>query len=127
MGCGMIKGIIKILVGSSILSKAGWLKRNGTRWYSISRFEEIDGWLSLDEVNTLFDVASELSGDLPIVVEIGVWQERSIAMSLSASAARTPIHSLFAILRWGGFLTAHPACAVRAHDENPVQESQLQG
>lgn len=74
----MIKKFIKVLAGSSIYSMAGWLKRNGTRRFSISRYEEIDGWLSLDEANTLYDVASGLKGDAPVVVEIGVWQGRSV-------------------------------------------------
>jgi SAM-dependent methyltransferase len=70
--------MIKILVGPTLYSLAGWLKRNGTRRYSISRYEEIDGWLSLDEANSLYEVASSLKGDAPVVVEIGVWQGRSV-------------------------------------------------
>jgi predicted O-methyltransferase YrrM len=73
----MVKGMLRSLVGSPLYSRMGWLKRNGLYYYPICPYLEIDGWLSLNEAMSLYDLARTLQGDEPVVVELGVWQGKS--------------------------------------------------
>ncbi len=92
----MIKNMVKALVGSSLSAKIGWLKRNGTSHYAIHRYEEIDGWLSLNEAIALYDIAKSLPGDSPVVVEIGVWQGRSVFV-IAQSFRKKPGAKIFCV------------------------------
>jgi len=49
----------------------------GLRYTSILPYTSIDGWLTVDEAITLFELAQALPHEHPIAVEIGCWQGKS--------------------------------------------------
>jgi len=53
------------------------LLTRGLRYLDIAGYTEIDGWLSRQDAIALYDLASGLPRDHPVVVEIGSWQGKS--------------------------------------------------
>lgn len=49
----------------------------GLRYSSILPYTSIDGWLTVDEAITLYELALALPHEQPVVVEIGSWQGKS--------------------------------------------------
>lgn len=49
----------------------------GLRYSSILPYTSIDGWLTVDEAITLFELAQALPHEHPVAVEIGCWQGKS--------------------------------------------------
>ncbi len=49
----------------------------GLRYASILPYVSIDGWLTVDEAITLYELARSLPHEHPLVVEIGSWQGKS--------------------------------------------------
>lgn len=49
----------------------------GLRYAQILPYTSIDGWLSIDEAITLFELARALPHERPLAVEIGCWQGKS--------------------------------------------------
>lgn len=67
-----------------MLTKKPWrlgtraqLLLRGLRYTSILPYVSIDGWLTVDEAITLFELARSLPNEHPRVVEIGCWQGKS--------------------------------------------------
>lgn len=68
-----------------IRSRWGFIRRFGLRYYRMSSFKLLDGWLIDQEALELFGLARSLSESSPVVVEIGSWCGKSsvvIAMAL---------------------------------------------
>ena len=53
------------------------LLMRGLRYSTILPYASIDGWLSVDEAITLYEVSRDLPDDAPRAVEIGSWQGKS--------------------------------------------------
>ncbi|MBL8727332.1 MAG: class I SAM-dependent methyltransferase [Planctomycetes bacterium] len=49
----------------------------GLRYSSILPYTSIDGWLTVDEAITLYELALALPHEHPVAVEIGCWQGKS--------------------------------------------------
>ncbi|MBX3462119.1 MAG: class I SAM-dependent methyltransferase [Planctomycetes bacterium] len=49
----------------------------GLRYSPILPYASIDGWLTVDEAITLFELARSLPHEQPVAVEIGCWQGKS--------------------------------------------------
>lgn len=49
----------------------------GLRYSSILPYTSIDGWLTVDEAITLYELARALPHEHPLAVEIGCWQGKS--------------------------------------------------
>ncbi|MBL9076925.1 MAG: class I SAM-dependent methyltransferase [Planctomycetes bacterium] len=49
----------------------------GLRYSRILPYTSIDGWLTVDEAITLYELARALPHERPLVVEIGCWQGKS--------------------------------------------------
>lgn len=49
----------------------------GLRYAAILPYTSIDGWLTIDEAITLFELARRLPHEQPVAVEIGCWQGKS--------------------------------------------------
>jgi predicted O-methyltransferase YrrM len=49
----------------------------GLRYTSILPYTSIDGWLTVDEAITLYELARSLPHEHPVAVEIGCWQGKS--------------------------------------------------
>ncbi|MCK5940588.1 MAG: class I SAM-dependent methyltransferase [Planctomycetes bacterium] len=67
-----------------MLTKKPWrlgtrakLLLRGLRYSCILPYASIDGWLTVDEAITLFELARDLPGEAPRAVEIGCWQGKS--------------------------------------------------
>lgn len=67
-----------------MLTKKPWrlgtrakLLMRGLRYSRILPYASIDGWLTVDEAITLFELAKNLPDDAPRAVEIGSWQGKS--------------------------------------------------
>jgi predicted O-methyltransferase YrrM len=72
-----IKNFLKYHNMNSTYDFLKWIKNVGLKYYSIHRYQQIDGWLSLSEAVALYDLARSLENNNPIVVELGSWQGKS--------------------------------------------------
>jgi predicted O-methyltransferase YrrM len=59
-----------------MLSTARFLS-HGVRYAPIVRHLYIDGWLTSSEAIALYEIASDLNAERPVVVELGSWQGKS--------------------------------------------------
>jgi predicted O-methyltransferase YrrM len=59
-----------------LLTRARLLLR-GLRYMRLLPYASIDGWLTVDEAITLYELSRALPDERPLVVEIGSWQGKS--------------------------------------------------
>jgi MMP 1-O-methyltransferase len=72
-------------------TKARLLLR-GLRYTSILSYASIDGWLTVDEAVTLFELARSTPHEAPRCVEIGSWQGKStICLAAGLRGKRQPV------------------------------------
>lgn len=92
------KAIVKRILGrrglalsNRILVRAQFIRRFGLRFYRMSLFKWIDGFLGDEEAVRLFTLATGLPGDGPVVVEIGSWMGKSaVVLGVALSRKRHP-------------------------------------
>jgi MMP 1-O-methyltransferase len=63
----------------------------GLRYVQLLPYASIDGWLTVDEAITLFELARGLPHEAPVVVEIGSWQGKSsVCLGRGLAGKRAP-------------------------------------
>jgi predicted O-methyltransferase YrrM len=63
----------------------------GLRYARLLPYASIDGWLTIDEAITLFELARSLPDERPLAVEIGCWQGKSsVCLASGLEGKRAP-------------------------------------
>lgn len=68
----------------------------GSQYADIAMFRAVDGWLTDSEANRLFDLASQLPDQAPILVELGSWVGKS-SVVLSHAVKNKPGAKLYCV------------------------------
>jgi len=93
-----LKSGVRVLIGRKRVSSVGdWLNhsrekvrllRRGIRFRPILPYLDIDGWMSMSEATTLYELTRALPASSPVVVEIGSWLGKSSLILAKGILAR---------------------------------------